>query len=124
MTDTKRKYAQIEKEAPASRWGCDKFHYFPAGRHFQVETDYKPVISDKELAKLPIRIQIFGLSMMSYSCEIRYTPGEKLVLPDALSRSILNDGSAEMDDSGMVSEIISALPIAAGTACSQNHSLK
>ena len=116
MTEAEMNYAQIEKEALAICWGCDKFHYYLAGRQFQVETDHKPLISvlgDKEIAKLPIRIQRFRLRMMSYSYQIRYTPGEKLVLADALSRAPLPDLGTDMNDTGMVSEIISALPIAA-----------
>ena len=84
------KYAQIEKEALAICWACDKFHYYLAGREFTVETDHKPLVSilgTKELAKLPLRVQRFRLRMMNYSYKIRYTPGAKLVLADALSRS-------------------------------------
>jgi len=101
LTTAEQKYAQIEKEALAICWGCEKFDYFLAGREFIVETDHKPLISvlgDKELAKLPIRVQRFRLRMMAYSYKIMYTPGEKLVLADALSRAPLVDKSGKLQE--------------------------
>ena len=43
MSETKRRYAQIEKEALATTWACEKFANFLIGKHFLVETDHKPL---------------------------------------------------------------------------------
>ena len=79
LTSTEQRYAQIEKEALAIAWACDKFNYYLAGRSFVVETDHKPllaVLGSKELSKLPIRVQRFRLKMMAYTQSIVYTTGK------------------------------------------------
>ena len=89
MIPAERNYAQIEKEALAICWATEKFHFYLAGRTFEVETDHKPLVSvlgTKEVSKLPIRLQRFRLRMMSFDYSIFYTPGPKLVIADALSR--------------------------------------
>ena len=57
MTDTKQRYAQIEKEALAIIWVCDKFSTFIIGKHFEIETVHKPLVpllSSKHLDTLPL----------------------------------------------------------------------
>ena len=44
MSDTELRYAQIEKEALATTWACDKFKDFLIGKHFCIETDHKPLV--------------------------------------------------------------------------------
>ena len=115
MSTAETRYAQIEKEALAICWGCEKFHFYLAGRDFCVETDHKPLVSvlgEKELARLPLRVQRFRIRMMGYSYTIKYTPGEKLVVADALSRAPLKELSRNSDEEGIVNELVEALPIA------------
>ena len=116
MTPTEQRYAQIEKEALAMCWACEKFQYYLVGRHFTAETDHKPLLSvlgDKELALLPLRIQRFRLRMMAFSYSVHYTPGEKLVLADALSRAPMSSVGNYSDsaDSVLLNEMIDAIPI-------------
>ena len=119
LTPTEKRYAQIEKEALAICWACSKFSFYITGKDITVETDHKPllaILGTKELAKLPIRVQRFRLKMMSYSYKVIYTPGNKLVLADALSRSPnMNGGEVmEMVEPLGVSERLDELPIAHG----------
>ena len=44
MTETEQRYAQIEKEALAVTWACDKFAFYLLGKKFWVETDHKPLV--------------------------------------------------------------------------------
>ena len=60
MTSTEQRYAQIEKEALAVTWACEKFADFLIGLHsFKVETGHKtlvPLLQKKSLDDLPPRI--------------------------------------------------------------------
>ena len=44
MNETEQRYAQIEKEALAITWACNKFSDYILGRKFLIETDHKPLI--------------------------------------------------------------------------------
>ena len=45
MTTAEKRYAQIEKEALAICWACDKFHYYIAGKEITIETDHRPLLA-------------------------------------------------------------------------------
>lgn len=60
LSDTEKRYAQIEKEALALTWACERFHEFVYGVHFKLETDHKPLIpllQAKNLDELSPRLQ-------------------------------------------------------------------
>lgn len=89
MSDTEKRYAQIEKEALAVTWACQKFDFFLVGTHFEVETDHKPLVpllGEKDLSALPLRVQRFRLRMMRYSYTIFHSPGKEMFIADNLSR--------------------------------------
>jgi len=44
MTDTEKRYAQIEKEALAITWACKKFSDYILGKSITIETDHKPLV--------------------------------------------------------------------------------
>ena len=57
MTPTEQRYAQIEKEALAITWACDRFADFLMGLEFHIQTDHKPLVpffSTKQLDELPL----------------------------------------------------------------------
>ena len=114
LTDTEKRYAQIEKEALAMCWAAKKFYYYLAGRSFKIETDHKPLVSimaEKELFKLPIRLQRFRLRMMRFSNDVTYVPGEKLVVADALSRAPSGSKKGSDPEPLLIQEMIEELPI-------------
>ena len=90
MTPTEQRYAQVEKEALAITWGCERFLQYLLGLPFEIETDHKPLVSllgDKPIDELPLRIQRFRMRMMKYTYTIFHIPGKNLVIADALSRA-------------------------------------
>ena len=90
MTPTEQRYAQIEKEALALTWACERLQDYLVGLQFCVETDHKPLVplfSSKILDELPLRVQRFRMRMMRFRFSIRHVPGKQLSTADALSRA-------------------------------------
>ena len=90
MSDTERRYAQIEKEALSITWACDRFSDYLIGKEFHIETDHKPLVpllGKKDLSDLPPRVQRFRLRLMRFSYTISHVPGKDLYTPDTLSRA-------------------------------------
>ena len=88
MTDTERRYAQIEKEALATTWACEKFASYILGMKFAVETDHKPLVpllGQKDLNKLPPRILRFRLRLARFDYSITHVPGKFMYTADTLS---------------------------------------
>ena len=92
MTDTEKRYAQIEKEALAITWAAEKFTDYILGKQIQIETDHKPLVpllTNKQLDSLPPRILRFRLRMDRFTYTIRHVPGKELYTADTLSRAPL-----------------------------------
>jgi len=90
MTETERRYAQIEKEALAITWACDKFADYILGKNFTIETDHKPLVpllGMKHLDGLPPRVLRFRLRLTRFDYRIEHVPGKHLYTADTLSRS-------------------------------------
>ena len=79
MTETETRYAQIEKEALAATWACERFSNYILGRTFQIESDHKPLIpllNLKHLDDLPLRILRFRLHMARFDYVVQHVPGK------------------------------------------------
>ncbi|KAK7111283.1 hypothetical protein V1264_010944 [Littorina saxatilis] len=80
MTSTEQRYAQVEKEALAITWCCEKFADFLVGLpNFVIETDHKPllvIMKTKRLDELTPRLQRFRMRTMRFSYDILYTGKE------------------------------------------------
>ena len=99
MTSTEQRYAQVEKEALAMTWICEKFSDFLIGMNdFTIETDHKPLLAlmkTKQLDELTPRIQRFRMRMMRFSYHVVYTAGKNLATADALSRIPISSPGTE-----------------------------
>ena len=92
MSETETRYAQIEKEALATTWACEKFSTYILGKHISIETDHKPLVpllGSKHLDNLPPRVLRFRLRLMRFSYSIQHVPGKLLYTADTLSRAPL-----------------------------------
>ena len=90
MTATEQRYGQIEKEALALTWACERLADYLVGLQFHIETDHKPLVpllGTKHLEDLPIRVQRFKMRLMRFLFTISYVPGKHLITADALSRA-------------------------------------
>ena len=119
MSETERRYAQIEKEALAATWACEKFSDFVLGKHIALETDHKPLVpllGIKDLDQLPPCILRFRLRLDRFSFDITHVPGKELYTADTLSRVPLHcEISADITELQELAElciahIISHLP--------------
>ena len=100
MTETERRYAQIEKEALAVTWACEKFRTYLLGRDFAIETDHKPLVpllSTKSLDALPPRIIRFRLRLAGFIFSISHVPGKLLYTADTLSQAPVDILSDDLD---------------------------
>ncbi len=123
LTKTEQRYAQIEKEALATTWACERFSMYITGLRFSIETDHKPLISllgTKDLDLLPLRIQRFRMRLMRFDYSIGYIPGKNLVLADTLSRAQLSSQPSDTEDelsqetNAYVDSVLQAIPATEG----------
>lgn len=90
MSDTERRYSQIEKEALALAWACEKFSNYILGKTVHLETDHKPLVpllSRTNLDSLPARVLRFRLRLTRFAYTISHVPGKFLYTADTLSRA-------------------------------------
>lgn len=101
MTETEKRYAQIEKEMLAIVESMKKFHQYTYGRQVKVLSDHKPLqsIMKKPLCLAPKRLQCMMLKLQEYDIEIEYLRGQEMHIADFLSRSYLpsDEGGEEFE---------------------------
>ena len=119
LTETEQRYAQIENEALAVTWACEKFQEYLLGTSFKVETDHKPLVtllSSKALDVVPVRVQRFRLRLMRFSFTIVHVPGKELNTADTLSRSPVSEGEDSREEAfrhevkAYVNSVVKSLP--------------
>lgn len=91
LTDTQRRYSQIQKEALAVIYGLKKFHQFLYGRNFILVTDHKPLVTllgpTKGTPTLAAnRLARWALILSQYKYQIEYRRTADHANADALSR--------------------------------------
>lgn len=92
LTDTERRYAQIEKELLAIQFGLQHFDHYTYGRLVTVHTDHKPLemIYKKALHATPKRLQRMLLGLRRYDLQLQYIRGSEMYIADTLSRAAMN----------------------------------
>ncbi|KAI4905796.1 hypothetical protein NFI96_024894, partial [Prochilodus magdalenae] len=116
LTETEKRYAQIEKEALAITWACERFSDYLLGIRFHVETDHKPLVpllGSKSLDELPPRIQRLRMRLMAFCYSISHVAGKKLATADVLSRAPLREREQPKQEEEIklyVNMVMSTLP--------------
>ncbi|XP_061132648.1 uncharacterized protein K02A2.6-like [Syngnathus typhle] len=90
LSTTEQRYAQIEKEALATTWACERFAEFLIGKDFHIQTDHKPLVpllGARNLDELPPRIQRLKMRLMRFSFTISHVAGKEIATADVLSRA-------------------------------------
>ena len=89
LTETQKRYFQIEKELLAVQFGLLRFQQYVYGQSVIVETDHKPLVGllDKPIASSSPRIQRLRLQLQRFDFQLLYKPGKELFIADTLSRA-------------------------------------
>lgn len=105
LSETEQRYSQIEKEALAIVYACEKFEQYLIGGRFEINTDHKPllqILKSKPITELSARLQRFRMRLSKFDYEIKYTSGKEFFVPDTLSRAPMvlnkNEGADVLDD--------------------------
>lgn len=91
LTETQRKWAQIEKEMLAVVFGLERFDQYTYGRETFVTTDHKPLetIVKKPLSDTPRRLQQLMMRASRYHFSLKWAKGSTLLIADTLSRAYI-----------------------------------
>jgi len=99
MPPTEQRLAQIEKEALAVTWACERFRDYLVGLTFHIQTDHKPLMplfTSKSLDELPVWEQHFRLRLMHFNFTVFHVP--VAVVADTLSRTPVSSGAADDEE--------------------------
>ena len=105
LTEAKKGYAQIEKELISVQFAFERFHTYVYGRHVQVQTDHKPLLSihKKALGAAPKRLHRMLLRLQCYDFDLCFVNGHDLVLADTLSCAVARDSTNLTQDEELAS---------------------
>ena len=94
LTDTERRYSQIEKECLAICNTFSKFHLWLYGhRDIELHSDHKPLemIAKKPFNRVPARLQRMLIRLQKYQFKFVYQKRTSLYIADTLSRAPLDN---------------------------------
>lgn len=98
LSPIERRYSQTEKESLALVWAVERFYFYLAGLHFELETDHKPLETIfKPTSKPPVRIERWVLRLQAFKFQVIYKPG-KSSIADPLSRLCTLQSDATFDE--------------------------
>lgn len=91
LTDTERRYSQIEREFLAIVFGMKRLEKYLIGLKFELQTDHKPLLSifKKPIDCLSNRLQRWLITVQHLHFHVSHIHGEDNVLSDCLSRNAI-----------------------------------
>lgn len=111
LTDTEKRYAQIEQELLAIVFAAKRFHQYVYGRLVTVQSDHKPleVIVRKPLSKAPARLQGMLQQLQRYDLKVTYTPGKHMHIADTLSHATPSGDSDKISENPLDERVVYTL---------------
>ena len=99
LTECQSRHSNIEREMLAVVYGKQRYHTYLYARPFTIITEHKPLVTicAKRIHAAPPRLQRMLLQIQGYNFEIKYRPGQTIVLADALSRLPNPENNAEIE---------------------------
>ena len=97
LTEVEQRYSQLEREALAIRWGCERCYTYLIGSRFTVVTDHQPLLSlfNNPNSRPPIRLERWLMYLQQFDFKVEYCKGIENAA-DYLSRhSVAIDESYE-----------------------------
>ena len=87
LTPVEERYSQLEKEALAIRWGCERCYTMLIGSKFTVVTDHMPLLPlfNNANSRPPLRLERWLMYLQQFDFKLVYKPGKSNVA-DYLSR--------------------------------------
>ena len=77
LSDCERRYSQLEREALAIKWACERFKLYLVGDpSFIVVTDHKPLLDIYRAGSRPTpRLERWALQLQAFKFVLKYEPG-------------------------------------------------
>ncbi len=80
LTDVEQRYSQMEREALAIRWACERCYVYLIGSPpFEVITDHQPLLPmfNNANGRPPLRIERWLMYLQQFEFKVIYSPGAK-----------------------------------------------
>jgi hypothetical protein len=92
LSQVERRYSQVEREALAVVWACERLKLYLIGKKFNLIVDNKAIemIFGNPKSKPSARIERWGLRLLPFSFNIRHESGESNIA-DYFSRNAINE---------------------------------
>ena len=119
LTSTERNYSATKREALASIWACERWHFYLYGRSFTIRTDHSALttlLSAKGVGRRPMRLMRWADRLLQYNFQVVHLPGKSNVVTDMLSRhsAIASDElDSDAGESARLSTIFGSTQLAA-----------
>ena len=104
-----RKYATVDKELAALRWGVKAFKSFLYGIEFIIRTDHQPLVYLHSMRVVDNRLARTLSDLSEFNFSIEYVPGSTNTAADALSRVFIHPVNEKV--STMSSQLPSGLQL-------------
>ena len=82
LTEVEKRYLQIDREALAIRWACERCYLYLIGNSFVIETDHQPLLPlfNNPHSRPPMRIERWLLYLQQFDFQLKYCPEARMVL--------------------------------------------